>query len=131
MSVTVTCASCTSTVSEQYSKKIPGQFLEGGGKQAVIDPSSKIMTEAAAAADVLYAKGGGKATLSNGVTIEVKQTGWTAKNGTEGYADIIIPGAAMTERLGVTEFQTKVATATTSGAGKDQRAATNRNNGKP
>jgi hypothetical protein len=125
---------CTSTVSEQYSKQIPGQFLEGGGKQAAIDSRSVMMAEVDAAARQLYAKGGGKTTLPNGITIEVKQSGWSGINNKIGYADTIIPGASMTERLGVTEIQSKVAQegvkqsvqAAGSGTVKDQRAAPNR-----
>jgi hypothetical protein len=132
---------CTSTVSEQYSKGISGQFLEGGGKQAAIDPRSIMMMEVDTAAQKLYAKGGGKTTLPNGITIEVKQSGWSSINGKEGYVDTIIPGASMTERLGVTEIQGKVAqegvkqTVQVSGqtgaaAAKDQRASDKRPAGK-
>jgi hypothetical protein len=125
---------CTSTVSEQYSKKIPGQFLEGGGKQAAIDSRSIMMAEVDVAARQLYAKGGGKTTLPNGIEIEVKQSGWSGINNKIGYADTIIPGASMTERLGVTEIQGKVAQegvkqsvqAVGGGTVKDQRAAPNR-----
>lgn len=128
---------CTSTVSEQYSKNISGQFLEGGGAQAAFDTNTKIMAEAASSTKALQAKGGGKATLSNGITIEVRQSGWSGINGKEGYVDTIIPGASMTERLGVTEIQGKVAlegtkqTVQVSGqtgaaAAKDQRAADKR-----
>jgi hypothetical protein len=132
---------CTSTVSEQFSKGISGQFLEGGGKQAAIDSRSIMMAEVDAAAQKLYAKGGGKTTLPNGITIEVKQSGWSGINGKEGYVDTVIPGASMTERLGVTEIQGKVAqegvkqTVQASGqtgaaAAKDQRASDKRPTGK-
>lgn len=128
---------CTSTVSEQYSKAIPGQFLEGGGKQAAIDSRSAMMAEVDTAAKKLYSKGGGKATLPNGITIEVKQSGWSGINNKIGYADTIIPGASLTERLGVTEIQGKVAQEsvkqtvqvsgqTSAAAAKDQRAADKR-----
>jgi hypothetical protein len=131
----------TSTVSEQYSKQIAGQFLEGGGAQAAVDTSTKIMVEAASATKALQAKGGGKATLSNGITIEVRQSGWSGINGKEGYVDTIIPGASMTERLGVTEIQGKVAQEgvkqtvqvsgqTSAAAAKDQRASDKRPAGK-
>jgi hypothetical protein len=128
---------CTSTVSEQYSKKISGQFLDGGGQQAAIDARSATMADIDAAAKKLYARGGGKMTLPNGITIEVRQSGWSGINEKIGYFDEIIPGASMTERLGVTEIQGKVAqegvkqTVQLSGqtgaaAAKDQRAADKR-----
>lgn len=123
---------CTSTVSEQYSKKAAGQFLEGGGKQAAIDKLFEKQIQDIA--DQLYKRGGGKATLPNGIEIEIKQSGWSGINNKIGYADTIIPGASMTERLGVTEIQGKVAQegvkqsvqAAGSGTAKDKRAAPNR-----
>lgn len=134
---------CTSTVAEQYSKKIPGQFLEGGGKQAAIDKLFDDQVQAVS--NQLYKQGGGKKTIHvdvgiDGVKkpiameIEIKQSGWKGINGKIGYADEIIPGASMTERLGVTEIQGKVAQegvkqsvqAAGGGAVKDQRAAPNR-----
>jgi hypothetical protein len=117
---------CTSTVSEQYGKAISGQFLEGGGKQAAIDKlfESKVQ----AVADHLAAVGGGKATLQvsldgvlKDIAIEVKQSGWSNINGKFGYFDTIIPGASMTERLGITEIQSKIATQTAQGAAKHER----------
>jgi hypothetical protein len=97
---------CTSTVSEQFSKKIAGQYLEGGGKQAVIEAffEKDIMD----AANALYARGGGKITLPNGIVVEIRQSGWSGINKKVGYGAMVIPAASMTERLGVTEFQTKV-----------------------
>jgi hypothetical protein len=123
---------CTSIVSEQYSKKAAGQFLEGGGKQAAIDKLFEKQIQDIATQ--LYKRGGGKATLPNGIEIEIKQSGWSGINNKIGYADTIIPGASMTERLGVTEIQSKVAQesvkqsvqAAGSGTVKDQRAAPNR-----
>ncbi|NMM10510.1 MAG: hypothetical protein HHJ16_09570 [Polaromonas sp.] len=49
------------------------------------------------------------ATLSHGVEIEVKQSGWKGINGKIGYGETAIPGASVTERLGVTEIQIKAA----------------------
>ena len=49
------------------------------------------------------------ATLSNGVEIEVKQSGWKGINNKIGYGETLIPGASVTERLGVTEIQIKAA----------------------
>ena len=124
---------CTSIVSEQFSKKIGGQFLEGGGQQAVVTAffEKKIVE----LTDQLYKRGGGKATfvLEDGQTIivEVKQSGWKGINGKIGYGETVIPGAAVTERLGVTEIQQKVGEesvkqSAAAGAAKEQRASENR-----
>lgn len=110
---------CTSIVAEQFSKKIPGQFLEGGGTQAAIEKLFE--DEYRAAAKTLHNKGGGKATLSNGVVVEIKQSGWSGINGKIGYGETLIPGASMTERLGVTEIQTKTATQVTQATAKSER----------
>lgn len=110
---------CTSTVSEQFSKEIPGQFLEGGARQAFVEAFyEKQFMDATAQ---LYAKGGGKITLSNGIVVEVKQSAWSGINGKIGYGDTVIPGASMVERLGVTELQTKVARQSAQADAKHQR----------
>ena len=129
---------CTSTVSEQYSLKIAGQYLEGGAKQAAVD--FKLAPELSHVDDsmkALIAKGGGKATLPNGIQIEVRQSGWGGINGKIGYGEDVIPNAPIVERLGVTELQTKMtqtgaqqgvqqAGAASAGGAKEQRAAQQR-----
>lgn len=135
----VKAPACTSTVSEQYGKKIAGQYLEGGGKQAVVDFSlAPDLADVKRTIDNLTRMGGGKAKLLNGIVVEVRHSGWSGINGKIGYGQEVIPGAAMVERLGVTELQTKVGqagmqqtaqqAASNSGAAaaKDQRAAPKR-----
>ena len=116
---TVKIPAATSTVAEQFSKKIPGQYLAGGGKQAAIEAffEKEILAESAQ----LYAKGGGKVTLSSGIVVEIKQSGWHGINGKIGYGQTVIPGASVAERLGVTELQTKAAQQTTIAAAKNER----------
>ena len=130
---------CTSTISEQYGKKIAGQYLEGGGKQAAVDFS--LVPDMADISDrfsKLVKMGGGKSTLPNGVILEVRHSGWKGINGKVGYGSEVIPGAGMVERLGMTEMQSKVAQTSVqqttqqaagqagSGVAKDQRSAPNR-----
>jgi hypothetical protein len=130
---------CTSAVSEQFSDKIAGQYLEGGGKQAGIDfELAPDLSDVAVAMDRLVKRGGGKTTLPNGIQVEVRHSGWGGINGKIGYGAEVIPGAGIVERLGVTEMQTKVgqtsvqqgaqqaAGASSAGVAKDQRAAPNR-----
>ncbi|WP_146204434.1 hypothetical protein [Massilia glaciei] len=99
---------CTSVVSEQFSKKIAGQYLPGGAKQAVVEAFFEKQVKDIT--NQLYLKGGGKATLPNGVVIEVRQSGWKGINGKIGYGKTAIPGAGVVERLGVTERQSKAVT---------------------
>ncbi len=130
---------CTSTISEQYGKKIAGQYLEGGGKQAGIDFSlAPSMGDVSDRINKLVKMGGGKLKLPNGIEIEVRHSGWKGINGKVGYGADVIPGAGMVERLGVTEMQSKVgqtgvqqgaqqaAGQTGGGIAKDQRAAPHR-----
>lgn len=135
----VKVSACTSTVSEQYGKKIAGQYLECGGKQAVVDfrliPGQEdLPKQIKKMADL----GGGKMQLPSGIFIEVWQSGWKGINGKIGYGVEVIPGAGVVERLGVTELQSKVGQAgvqqtaqqiaanTGAAAVKDQRAAPHR-----
>lgn len=98
---------CTSIVSEQFGRMIPNQFLTGGKRQAVID--AFFDREITDAAQKLIEAGGGKVTLSSGISIEIRDSGWKNVNGAIGYVDAAIPGASVTERLGITETQTKTA----------------------
>lgn len=108
---------CTSTVSEQYSKSISGQYLEGGTRQAVIDFDKAVVDIARNLAD----SGGGKAVLPNGITVEVRASGWKGHNGVIGYGDIVIPSAAVVERLGITEKQRKIAQQASQASAKNER----------
>jgi hypothetical protein len=117
----------TSTVSEQFGKELTAQYLEGGGKQAAILFDDTIKAEA----NGLFLKGGGKVILENGIEIEIRQSGWKGINGKIGYADAVIPGASVTERLGVTEIQKKVGEESVKqsavvGAAKEQRSHENK-----
>jgi hypothetical protein len=116
---------CTSTVSEQFGQKIAGQYLEGGGRQAAIDFSlASDLSEVSDKMQKLAKMGGGKVALSNGIVVEVRQSGWKGINGKVGYGTEVIPGAGMTERLGVTELQSKVGeTAVHQGAHHAARSA--------
>jgi hypothetical protein len=110
---------CTSTVAEQFGKELPGQFLEGGAKQAYIEAFfDKIFVDAT---DKLYKRGGGRITLSNGIVIEVRQSGWKGINGKLGYGDATIPKASVAERLGVTEREKKVVRQGTQAVAKTSR----------
>jgi hypothetical protein len=110
---------CTSIVSEQFGRRLAEQFLEGGGRQAVIEAlfEKQIMEIAGA----LYERGGGKARLSNGIEIEIRESAWEGVNGVIGYGETVIPGAATLARLGVTELQTKATVQSAQAVAKDKR----------
>ncbi|MES3021333.1 MAG: hypothetical protein V4857_07080 [Pseudomonadota bacterium] len=110
---------CTSTVSEQFSKEIPGQFLPGGGQQVLTEKFFD--DQVIKTTERLYAQGGGKATLSNGVVVEVRPSGWTDANGILGYGETVIPKAGVIERLGLAEIETKGARQVVQAGAKDHR----------
>lgn len=109
---------CTSIAAEQFGKELPGQFLEGGGRQAFIE--ALLEKEIISAAEKLFINGGGETVLANGMKVEVRSSGWRGVNGEIGYAESVIPGAAVLERLGATEQQTKAVRQATQAATKDQ-----------
>ncbi len=109
---------CVSTVSEQFSKAISGQYLEGGAHQAVIEADQATRDIAAK----LTEAGGGKATLPNGIEVEIHPSGWSGVNGIVGYGETVIPYGSVVERLGVTEKQNKVVRQVAQAASKHQRA---------
>jgi hypothetical protein len=109
---------CVSTVSEQFSKDIAGQYLEGGARQAVIEhdqATREIVTR-------LVEAGGGKTVLPNGIEVEIRPSGWDGVNEKIGYGETVIPHASVVERLGITEKQTKLVRQTAQVAPKNQRA---------
>jgi hypothetical protein len=110
---------CVSTVSEQFSKKIPGQYLEGGTRQAVTEIEQSTREIVTRLADA----GGGKVVLPNGIEVEVRPSGWRDVNGIDGYGEKVIPHASVVERLGVTEKQTKLVRQAAQAGSKNQRAS--------
>lgn len=110
---------CVSTVSEQFSQQIAGQYLEGGARQAVIQHEKEVL---AIANELANLKEGGKVTLPNGITVEVRPSGWESPNGTIGYDEVVIPYASVVERLGISEKQSKMASQASQAEAKRQRA---------
>jgi hypothetical protein len=66
--------------------------------------------------------GGGKVLLSNGISVEVRASGWSSHNGVIGYGDTVIPSASAVERLGITEKQSKITQQTAQATAKNERA---------
>jgi hypothetical protein len=114
---------CVSTVSEQYSKSISGQYLEGGTRQAVIDFKKPVFdTTDFDTVSKMAKSGGGKVVLANGITVEVRASGWSGHNGVIGYGEIVVPSASIVERLGMSEKQSKMAKQAAQAASKKERA---------
>jgi len=97
------------TISEQSGKKIPGQYLPGGGMQAVVGlpKSTKDALYAASQEVVKTGKPVSFVDAASGMRFEVKPTGWKDANGIHGYLQQPGPGAVQTARLGAREMATK------------------------
>jgi hypothetical protein len=113
---------CVSTVSEQFSKTITGQYLEGGARQALIENEKDVIDLVSKLADSDH----GKIVLPSGISVEVRPSGWTDVNGIIGYDEIVIPFASVVERLGITEKQSKTVQQASQAAAKNERAKTAR-----
>lgn len=109
---------CVSTISEQFSKTISGQYLEGGASQAVINFDKTIKDLVGQLAE----SGGGTTVLPNGITVEVRNSNWTDVNEIIGYGETVIPYASVVERLAVSEKQSKVAVQGGGATAKNERA---------
>jgi hypothetical protein len=100
---------CTGTIAEQTGNRIPGQYLPGGGKQAMIETPKSVAQQLNALADQVMADGKPRSITLNGVRWELKPTGWTDATGIHGYESMPGPTAVQTERLGSQEHATKTA----------------------
>jgi len=97
------------TIAEQTGKEIPGQFLPGGGMQAVIEMSKDAKTNLSRIAEEVMQthKPASWIDSATGMVYEIRPTGWKDANGIHGY--IRMPGAVtvQTARLGAREEATK------------------------
>lgn len=98
---------CTGKIAEQTGKEIPGQYLPGGGKQAMIETPEAIQKQLNAMADAVVADGKPRSITLNGVRWEIKPTGWTDAVGIHGYGLTTGHAAVQTARLGSREQATK------------------------
>ncbi|MCE0828758.1 hypothetical protein LVQ78_22390 [Buttiauxella sp. A2-C2_NF] len=98
-------------IAEQFGKELPNQYLDGGGKQVIINLGDLAQKISDIGKEV---KQSNKAfsTEINGIHIEFKPTGWQEVNGKYGFdnPDNIKPPFAETRQLSDTELQSKTGT---------------------
>lgn len=101
-----TIKACTGKIAEQTGNKIPGQYLPGGGKQAILGqfPSA---SEINAVAGEVVKDGKPRSFTADGVRWEIKPSGWTDANGIHGYDLVTGKAAVQTVRLGAREQASK------------------------
>ena len=97
------------TVAEQVGKKIPGQYLGGGGTQAVIDLSKEAKTQLAQLGERVMASGKAESWTDpvTGIQFTIKPTGWTDTNGIHGYFHTPGPWTVQTTKLLHHEMESK------------------------
>lgn len=98
---------CVGKISEQMGDKIPGQYLGGGGLQAVIEMDAATKAALKSAGDTVIATGKPQTIKAAGMTFELRPTGWTDANGIWGYIHMPGAGTVQTARLGAREQATK------------------------
>lgn len=97
------------SVSEQFGKDIPGQYLPGGATQAFFY-LDRDFSDALTKAGQEFTKGGKVSSIidpKTGMQFIFHRTGWTDANGIWGYISMPGPGATQTTRVGAREQATK------------------------
>jgi len=98
---------CTGKIAEQYGEKIPGQYLPGGGKQAMIDTPADLAEQINAVAAQVVQDGKARTFSSGGYSWEIKPTGWKDVNGVHGYDVATRTAGVQTAKLGAREQASK------------------------
>ncbi|WP_233832536.1 hypothetical protein [Paraburkholderia sp. ZP32-5] len=101
-------------IAEQFGDTIPAQYLEGGGRQLVVDLGA-LATEITRIGENVKASGTALSQTINGVRVDFYPTNWTNVEDVYGYSKFSedISGSARTRRLASDEIQTKVANSKT------------------
>lgn len=97
------------TVAEQGGQKLPGQYLPGGGTQAVffLDPASASQLTTLGKRVIATGKAERWVDPVSGIAFQIKPTGWTDTNGIWGYVHPPSQGTVQTMRLGAREQASK------------------------
>ena len=98
---------CTGKIAEQAGKDIPGQYLPGGGKQAMLQLSAETNDALRAAGERVIATGKPEAFERGGVAWRITPTGWKNANGIHGYDLVTLQAGIQTSRLALREEATK------------------------
>ncbi|WP_321932248.1 hypothetical protein [Paraburkholderia guartelaensis] len=106
-------------IAEQFGNKIPAQYLEGGGRQLVVDLGA-LATEITRIGESVKASGTAITETINGVRVDFYPTNWTNVEDVYGYSRFSedVSRSARTRRLASDEIQTKVANSKTLAASR-------------
>jgi hypothetical protein len=90
---------CVGAISEQAGERLPGQYLPGGGVQAVFFLEKQFAGELSAAGQRVISTGKVETLVHpvTGMQFRIQPTGWKDANGIHGYAQM--PGAGYVQAL--------------------------------
>jgi hypothetical protein len=102
---------CTGKIAEQAGQRIGIQYLEGGGKQAMITFSAEVTAELNKLGQQVQATKTATSREIGGIAWEIHPTGWPDTkpdtNGVHGYLHMPGPGTVQTVRLGTRELSSR------------------------
>lgn len=102
-----TIKACTGKIAEQIGDKIPGQYLPGGGKQAMLQLATDLNDLLRAAGERVISSGKPEAFERGGISWVIKPTGWKDANGIHGYDLVTLKAGIQTSRLAAREEAAK------------------------
>ncbi len=98
---------CTGIIAEQSSQKIAGQYLTGGGKQAMLQLEPAVYKKLQERGEQVVASGMRWSDVMGGVRWEIRPTGWQDANGVWGYGEALVRATIRAVRLGARERASK------------------------
>lgn len=98
---------CTGKIAEQVSTSISGQYLRGGGKQAMLDLPADVLQEINNLGNHVITTGTPITKQVGDIEWQIAPTGWFDVNGIHGYTRTPGPGTVQAARLGAKELASK------------------------
>lgn len=97
----------TGKIAEQTGSKIAGQYLPGGGVQAMVETEAKYINLINESAQRVISSGKTETFRAGDMVWEVRPTNWKDVNGVHGYDLVTAQAGVQTSRLGAREEATK------------------------
>ena len=109
---------CAGKIAEQTGNKIPGQYLPGGGRQAMFHLSADGHARLKAFGEKVVATGTPVKFEVDGVAWEIRATKWKDVNGIHGYDLVTLRAGVQTTRLAAREEEAKSARRSAAGVAR-------------
>lgn len=98
---------CTGVIAEQRSSQIFGQYLEGGGKQALLKLEQDVYDALKHHGQIVIKTNQEMQVVLGGVHWTIRPTGWPDANGVWGYGAALVRATTRAVRLGAREYESK------------------------